>query len=308
MTGPAVRIVDNRHRLRDAAARLGRRLAPGLWEAGLRRRTRRNVARAQQIIDGIIAGVTARGAEFDRVEIETISRCNNACEFCPVNRRVDPRPGRLMTEQLFDRVVGMLRDRRFSGGFALFSNNEPLLDSRIEDLAARAREALPDAYHYLYTNGSLLTVDRFERLMRPLHHLTINNYDNSGRLLPPVLEVYEYARTHLKSGSVEIHMRRKDELLTTRAGTAPNRGPISPLEAPCFLPFSQLIIRPDGKVSQCCEDALGRATLGDVSCQTLSDAWNSPERKALQARIRKGRRAEDPLCRGCDTLDTDSTA
>jgi radical SAM protein with 4Fe4S-binding SPASM domain len=258
----------------------------------------------RRIIDGIIAEVTARGAEFDRIEIETISRCNNTCEFCPVNRRVDPRPARVMTEQLFDRIIGMLADRKFSGGFALFSNNEPLLDSRIEDLAARARKALPGAYHYLYTNGTLLTVDRFERLMRSLNHLTINNYDNDGRLLPPVREVYEYAKAHPTSGAVDIHLRRKDELLTTRAGTAPNRARITPLEIPCFLPFSQLIIRPDGKVSQCCEDALGRATLGDLSSQTLSEAWNSPERRALQERIRRGR-ADDPICLGCDTLDLD---
>jgi radical SAM protein with 4Fe4S-binding SPASM domain len=142
--------------------------------------------------------------------------------------------------------------------------------------------------------------------MPSLNHLTINNYDNDGRLLPPVREVYDYAKTHLKSGAVDIHMRRKDELLSTRAGTAPNRSPITPLDVSCFLPFSQLIIRPDGKVSQCCEDALGRATLGDVSFQTLSEAWNSPERRALQARILKGR-ADDPICRGCDALDTDSS-
>jgi hypothetical protein len=33
----------------------------------------------------------------------------------PVNRRVDPRPGRVTTEQLFDRIIGMLSDRRFNG-------------------------------------------------------------------------------------------------------------------------------------------------------------------------------------------------
>ena len=47
------------------------------------------------VIDEIIAGVTKRGAEFDRVEIETISRCNNTCAFCPVNRHVDPPPALL---------------------------------------------------------------------------------------------------------------------------------------------------------------------------------------------------------------------
>ena len=301
-----IRVIDQVHTRRAVVSTLAHRLAPRLHEALLRRRTRRGVVRAQRIIDGIIADVTARGAEFDRVEIETISRCNNTCAFCPVNRHVDPRPGRVMTEHLFDRIIGMLSERRFGGGFALFSNNEPLLDSRIEDLAARARRALPDAYHYLYTNGILLTVERFQKLIPSLHHLTINNYANDGRLLPSVRSVYQYAKTHMESANVDIFVRRKDELLTTRAGTAPNRGPITPLEVACFLPFSQLIIRPDGKVSQCCEDAVGRATLGDVSCQTLSEAWNSQERLALQARIRMGHRVDDPICRGCDTLDTDS--
>jgi len=142
--------------------------------------------------------------------------------------------------------------------------------------------------------------------MPSLHHLTINNYANDGRLLPSVREVYEYATTHMESANVDIFVRRKDELLTTRAGTAPNRGSITPLEVSCFLPFSQLIIRPDGKISQCCEDAVGRATLGDLSCQTLSEAWSSPERLALQARIRMGRRVDDPICRGCDTIDLDA--
>jgi hypothetical protein len=267
-----IRIIDQVHTRQAVVSKLAHRLAPGLREAWYRRRTRRSVVRAQRVIDEIIAGVTARAAEFDRVEIETISRCNNTCEFCPVNRHVDPRPALRMTDQLFDRIIAMLSERRFSGGLALFSNNEPLLDSRIEDLAARARRAIPDAYHYLYTNGILLTVERFQKLMPSLHHLTINNYDNDGRLLPSVREVYEYAKTHMESANVDIFVRRKDELLTTRAGTAPNRSPSTPLEAACFLPFSQLIIRPDGKISQCCEDALGRATLGDLSCQTLSEA------------------------------------
>lgn len=32
--------------------------------------------------------------------------------------------------------------------------------------------------------------------------------------------------------------------------------------ATCMLPFMQLIVRPDGKVSRCCQDALGRLPWG----------------------------------------------
>ena len=196
----------------------------------------------------------------------------------------------------------MLSERRFNGGFALFSNNEPLLDSRIgtsPPVPAEPCRRVPLPVHQRHSAQRRA----FSEAMPSLHHLTINSYDNDGRLLPSVREVYDYAKTHMESANVDIFVRRKDELLTTRAGTAPNRRPITPLEVSCFLPFSQLIIRPDGKISQCCEDALGRATLGDLSCQTLSEAWSGTERLALQERMRVGRRVDDSICRDCDTLD-----
>ena len=298
-----IRIINATHTAGEAASRLARRLAPRAWDAWLRRRTARRAGRARAAIDALIARSEARGS-FDRVEIETANRCNNTCAFCPVNRHDDPRPPMRMPDHLFHRIVRMLGERRFGGGFALFSNNEPLLDPRLEDLAAHARKALPDAYHYLYTNGTLLTVSRFARLMPSLHHLTINNYDDSGRLIPQVREVVEYAKAQMPSAHVDVYLRRTDERLTTRAGTAPNRTPVDPLTVSCFLPFSQLIVRPDGRISQCCDDAVGRATIGDLSVQTVDEAWNSPERRALQARIRAGR-AADPICRGCDTIDLD---
>ena len=298
-----IRIINATHTPGETVSRLARRLAPRAWDAWLRRLTARRAGRARPIIEALITRAESRGS-FDRVEIETANRCNNPCAFCPVNRDVDPRPAMRMSEEIFDRIIGMLAARRFSGGFALFSNNEPLLDPRLEDLAARARRALPDAYHYLYTNGTLLTVERFEKLMPSLNHLTINNYGGSRALIPPVRKVYEFAVANMPEANIDIHLRRLDERLTTRAGTAPNRGPVEPLTVACFLPFSQLIVRPDGKISQCCDDAVGRATLGDLSSQTLEEAWNSPERRALQAMIRSGR-AGDVICRGCDTIDLD---
>ena len=70
----------------------------------------------------------------------------------------------------------------------------------------------------------------------------------------------------------------------------------------CILPFKQIVIRPDGKLSLCNNDALGEFTLGDVTKNKLVNIWYSKEyntiRKALLSFGRKG----VTLCNNCDSL------
>ena len=40
----------------------------------------------------------------------------------------------------------------------------------------------------------------------------------------------------------------------------------------CILPYKQMIIRPDGKTSLCCNDPYGKNTLADVNKMTLREA------------------------------------
>ena len=87
------------------------------------------------------------------IEIETINKCNSTCGFCPVNRFSDPRPLARMAEQVFRKIIDDLASHRSSGFLALYSNNEPLLDRRIFDFAAYARQALPRATISIFTNG-----------------------------------------------------------------------------------------------------------------------------------------------------------
>ena len=61
-----------------------------------------------------------------------------------------------MDIQLFKKIIQELSELEYSGRLGMFSNNEPFLDSRIEDLTKYAREKLPNAVIYLYTNGTVL--------------------------------------------------------------------------------------------------------------------------------------------------------
>ena len=67
------------------------------------------------------------------------------------------------------------------------------------------------------------------------------------------------------------------------------------------MPFQQLIIRPDGKVSLCCNDPLGRCTLGDLTKQTILDVWYGPQYQMVRKCVAEGRK-NWKHCEFCDVF------
>ncbi|SKB95022.1 radical SAM additional 4Fe4S-binding SPASM domain-containing protein [Lachnospiraceae bacterium] len=242
-------------------------------------------------------------AMFDHVEIETINRCNGVCSFCPVNRNNDVRVYRRMDDSVFEKIIDELAEMNYRGRIALFSNNEPLLDDRIVKFHEMTRKKLPNARMHLCTNGTLLSLDIFTALMENLDELIIDNYNQELLLIPNAKIIFDYCENHadLKS-KVTIVLRKPNEILTSRGGDSPNKvREKSEADVSCLLPYKQLIIRPDGKVSLCCNDALGKCTLGDVSLNSLSEIWNGREFRNIRKKMREGR-INIPRCRYCDTL------
>ncbi len=240
---------------------------------------------------------------FRYLEIETINRCNGGCSFCPVNKQIDPRPEHRMTEKLFKKIIDNLADLDYSGEICTFSNNEPFLDERIIELNAYARMKLPNARLHLYTNGTLLTIEKFVLIMQYLDELVIDNYHQDLKMIKPVEEIYQYILNNNDyDGKVSIVLRKPNEILTSRGGDAPNRKDI--LSFPndsCALPFEQMVIRPDGKVSLCCNDPLGRNTLGDLNKQSLEEVWYGAPYTRVRELIAQGRK-EWKHCANCDTF------
>ena len=241
---------------------------------------------------------------FNHVEIETINRCNGVCDFCPVSKNQDTREFHQMSRDLFERIIDQLADINYSGKIALFSNNEPFLDEDIISKNQYAREKLPNAYIHLWTNGTLLTVEKFVEIMKYLDELIIDNYQQELRLIKPCEQIAAYCEEHpeLKK-KVTIVLRKPHEILTTRGGDAPNREKmVSYPYVKCPLPFSQLIVRPDGKVSLCCNDPLGKNTLGDLSKENILEVWNNDRFKKVRDCLYKGR-ANWKHCEYCDVFN-----
>lgn len=239
---------------------------------------------------------------FSSIEIEIINRCNGICPFCPVNRNTDPRKLKKMEDILFKKIINELGEIHYSGRLALHSNNEPFLDLRIIEFAQYARKHVPNAHLYMYTNGTLLTLDKFKAIIPSLDRLVIDNYDDELKLIENVEKIHEYCKLDKKlNKKVEIHVRKIHEVLNTRGGQSPNNNKKKTLNMSCVLPYKQMVIRPDGKTSLCCNDPYGKYTLADLNKMSLCEAWYSSRYTTIRKKLRKGR-AKIKLCQYCDTL------
>ena len=240
------------------------------------------------------------------IEIETVNRCNNDCSFCAVNRNNDTRQHMTMSSELFYSIVRQCRDMEYSGYLSLFSNNEPLLDRRICEFTDHARKELPKARLALFTNGILLTEEIFLYLADRLDHLIIDNYNDEMQPIPSVQKILD-KHLHLETKcDIKVYIRKKTQILSSRGGDAPNRVHEAAYESGCMMPFMQIVIRPDGKISKCCQDGLGHSTIGDLQKESLAESWRNSRRKQLCAgMITKGRQSRKD-CLYCDVFGHDN--
>ena len=263
-------------------------LHPGMWV-----QDKFNETNSQKFVE-------TWGGCFGTIEIETINRCNGECGFCPVSHGNDPREYKKMSCELFKKVIGDLKDMEFKGWIFLMSNNEPLLDVRIVEMLRYTKEQMPKNNVCLYTNGKLLTVDKFDQIINIVDHFYLDNYRDDLEYTPAAKMVLEYIKTHPEvSDKIEINVTRTNAKRGSRAGLVKNRI-FQKLPSMCLHPFIQMEIRPDGKVSLCCNDAIGSYTLGDVSQQTVWEAWNSPEYQNIRKVMVEEGRQGIPRCVNCD--------
>jgi len=105
---------------------------------------------------------------------------------------------------------------------------------------------------------------------------------------------------------IVIILRKNDEILNNRGGLAPNKNKRLSNEynlfknSPCYLPFEEIIVRADGKVSLCSNDAYGQKTLGDVTKEELRTIWAGAKFNEIREKLSTFKRYELDLCKECD--------
>lgn len=247
---------------------------------------------------------------FESIEIETINRCNGTCSFCPINRNDDVRVLEKMSSKLFYSIIDQLAAIQYRGRIALFSNNEPFIDDRICEFARYTAEKLPNACKIIFTNGTLVKEATFRQIIKYVDVFNFDiYYDNSiNEELPnEVRKILNECKSNEEiKRKVMIQTINRSAIRNNRGGQSKNRNRIYKVKAPCMLPFIQMIVRPSGKTSLCCNDALGKYTLADLNKENLVEAWNNQNYMLIRQSIEDTRQTVE-MCRLCDNFASTNT-
>lgn len=208
-------------------------------------------------------------------------------------------------EQFYD-IIDQLKEWGYKGHLTMYGNNEPWLDTRIVEFHKYARETLPDCYIFMSTNGLLLDIEKVKSIVPYVNQLIINNYCLDRKLHSNIKEIYDYVKAHpdeFKTVDILIQMRYLKEVLTNRAGSAPNKAATEKvITETCLMPYTDMWIMPNGKLGICCCDNFEVTDLADLSEMPLKDAWNSPKYQELRQAVRNGRQ-NYAFCKHCDFID-----
>ena len=155
---------------------------------------------------------------------------------------------------------------------------------------------------FLYTNGSVLRIDQFMEMKKYLDEFVIDNYNDTGEVNENLKDIYEYIQKNKRQCSnITFSFRLQNEVLLSRGGQSPNKKNVRVVKPKrCSQPFDKMIVRPDGGVSLCCNDALGVYTMGNVLESSLIDIWYGEKFVCLRKTMLKKGRDGLKLCENCD--------
>lgn len=112
------------------------------------------------------------------VSLETYSKCNAACTFCPYPGL--DRIGQKLDDKVVYRIIDELAAGVHPNLISMAKINEPLLDTRFFDFCAYINEKLPETGIALFSNGSTLHEKMINRLIgvKNLRFLVISLNDH----------------------------------------------------------------------------------------------------------------------------------
>jgi len=251
----------------------------------------------------ITRGNASKGISlFQEIRIETRTRCNGICDFCPSSAQSETRPDTLMSEECFYKIIDELADLNYDGGIKLYMNNEPLMDKRLPAfLKYIDSKHMKPRWILVQTNGLLLTYELGCKLFENgLTWLIVNDYSSNGKASQRFIDVIQKLRSQFPEKRIEYLTRSLHDVLSNRADLSPNLPVRIQYDSACIYPFRQLNITANGDVGYCCMDVLVEKPLGNVAKQSLVDIWYSRLYEAYREDLILGKRSKHNLCRYCE--------
>lgn len=246
------------------------------------------------------------------IHVETRSKCNGTCGFCPASTKTDTRKDILMPDNLIEKIINELSKLHYKDRLSFYNNNEPFIDKRIFEIIKLAREKLPKTYLELKSNGIVLNMDKIITIFNNgLDTLYISDYTDSDQYSDNILSIKNELTTIRRfKGHLEGSCYFKRIIIThcgmnikkgTRAGSSPNREKLKHhISAPCFRPFEMMTISPEGKVSVCSEDFYHAMFVGNIQNDNLINIWQSDKWNTIRNELLNNHRHFTHECSMCD--------
>jgi radical SAM protein with 4Fe4S-binding SPASM domain len=270
------------------------------------------------------------------IQLETVTRCNASCPFCPQNEldRGVPR----MPDEIWQKVVADTRGWGMT--YRPFLTNEPFVDVRQAEITRHIKENDPTAKVEYNTNGELMTEKTARAILEAgvdiirfsIDGLSRETYEPS-RVGVSFDRVYERVPAFLKIWREEGHEEKgvftevrcievpenRHELDDYRAFWSPlcsgvvvtqlyqwpwtGQRPEDVVARPCLKVLDELFVYADGNVTMCCWDVHERAVIGNVREQTIEEIWNGYAVTQLRNLLDDGRRDLIHLCSRCNAFE-----
>lgn len=248
---------------------------------------------------------TGRVGLFSTVAIETTTRCNRRCDYCPYS---DPGKykGRGETEiddKLFTKIIDDLASLHFKGKLALQGYGEPLLDTKLEERIRQARGKLSHAYITINSNGDHLKLDVLRKLIAAgLSHVYVTNHSKKEQVPADIQAILDdpafkgkisyyhgLSKLQNRGGSVDIGKFHGEN----RVATSQDRDR-------CISSVNTLNINVDGSVVVCDNHFDKVDAVGNIEdYDTLEELWRSDRFMQIRKNLRRGI-LECGACKACN--------
>jgi MoaA/NifB/PqqE/SkfB family radical SAM enzyme len=266
------------------------------------------------------------------VEIETATYCNRTCDWCPNSVYDRGQEQNFIKPELFEKIIGDLRDIDYNKDLSLHNYNEPLYDPNIYRYIKMSHDALPQANVMIFTNGDILDAEKCIKLEESgvttlfiTLHYAIGAPDfmqklekHFRRISKLVKDEKLYDQTDGYGNKLEATFGRMKIIyyipfrstLTSRGGLLTKLNKAPDTDTVCLVPFSCSAIDYEGNVKLCFDiypaHELHRkngiiGNLAEKSFRELwfSDCYNDVRRKFLLKSLRNG------ICECCAKNDID---
>jgi hypothetical protein len=261
------------------------------------------------------------------VEVETSRRCNRTCAWCPNGEHTARRRQELMDWTLFRRIVDELGALEYAGWLAFHNYNEPLLNRRLLDEISYVRATVPAARPAIYTNGDVLDLALFERLVSAgVRYIRVTRYPRRAEAAPRTDTIrawltragldellWDFRRVRQGLAAVIDTPALKVEVICPAIVDAyNNRGGsvttlpvlVKPRTESCLMTATSAVIDYRGRMKMCCcvyPESPGHAgyVIGDLHTATFADLWGSTRMDAYREAHARADWSLSPACAGC---------